>query len=67
MSLQGFGWDVWRPEGKSSLRRPRRRLEDNMKMDLGEIGIDVANWIRLGQDGVKWRAFLSTVMKLRVP
>jgi hypothetical protein len=43
MSLQGFGWDVWRPEGKSSLRRPRRRLADNMKMDLVEIGIDGAN------------------------
>jgi hypothetical protein len=38
---------VWRPEGKRPLGRPRRRWEDNIKMDLREIGIDGANWIRL--------------------
>jgi hypothetical protein len=38
-----------------------------MKMDLEEIGIDVANWIQLDQDRVQWWAFVSTVMKLRVP
>jgi hypothetical protein len=58
---------VGKPEGKRPLGRPRRRWEDNIKMDLGEIGIDGANWIRLAQDRVQWRAFVNTVMNLRVP
>jgi hypothetical protein len=58
---------VGRPEGKRSLGRPRRRWEDNIKMDLTEIGIDGANWIRLAQDRAQWRAFVNTVMNLRVP
>jgi hypothetical protein len=58
---------VGRPEGKRPLVRPRRRWEDNIKMDLGEIGIDGASWIRLAQDRVQWRAFVNTVMNLRVP
>jgi hypothetical protein len=58
---------VGRPEGKRPLGRPRRRREDNIKMDLGEIGIDGANWIQLAQDRVQWRAFVNTVMSLRVP
>jgi hypothetical protein len=41
---------VGRPEGKRSLGRPRRRWEDNIKMDLREMGIDRANWIQLAQD-----------------
>jgi hypothetical protein len=49
------------------LGRPRCRWKDNIKMDLREIGIDEANWIRLAQDRVQWRAFVSTVMNLRVP
>jgi hypothetical protein len=57
------GFLVGRTEGK----RPRRRWEDNIKMDLGEIGIDGANLIRLAQDRVQWRAFVNTVMNLRVP
>jgi hypothetical protein len=57
---------VGRPEGKKSLGTPRCRWEDNIKMDLREIGIDGANWIHLAQDRVRWRAFVSTVMKLRV-
>jgi hypothetical protein len=44
---------VGRPEGKRPLGRPRRRQEDNIKMDLGEIGVDGANWIRLAQDRVQ--------------
>jgi hypothetical protein len=52
---------------KGPLGRPRHRWEDNIKMDLREIGIDGANWIQLAQDRVHWRAFASTVMKLRVP
>jgi hypothetical protein len=58
---------VGRTEGKRPLGRPRRRWEDNIKIDLGEIGIDRANWIRLAQDRVQWRAFVNTVMDLRVP
>jgi hypothetical protein len=58
---------VGKPEGRRPLRRPRRRWEDNIKMDLKEIGIDGANWIRLAQDRVQWRAFMNTVMNLRVP
>jgi hypothetical protein len=58
---------VGRPEGKRPLGRPRRRWEDNIKMDLGETGIDGASWIRLAQDRVHWRAFVNTVKNLRVP
>jgi hypothetical protein len=62
--LQGFGWEA---RSKRPLGRPRRRWEDNIKMDLGEIGIDGANWFRLAQDRVQWRAFVNMVMNLRVP
>jgi hypothetical protein len=58
---------VGRPEGKIPLERPRRMWEDNIRMDLREIGIDGANWIRLAQHRVQWRAFVNTVMNLRVP
>jgi hypothetical protein len=58
---------VGRPEGKWPLRRPRRRWEDNIKVDLTEIGIDGVNWIWLPQDRVQWRAFVNMVMNLRVP
>jgi hypothetical protein len=58
---------VGRPEGKRPPGRPRRRWEDNIKMDLGEIGIDKANWIQLAKDRVQWRAFVNTIMNLRVP
>jgi hypothetical protein len=58
---------VGRTEGKRPLGRPRRRWDDNIKMDLREIGIDGANWIRLAQDRVQWWTFVNTVMNLRVP
>jgi transcription termination factor 2 len=58
---------VGRPEGKRPLGRPRRRWEYNIRVDLREIGIDGVNWIRLAQDRVRWRAFVCTVMNLRVP
>jgi hypothetical protein len=48
------------------LRRPRYRLEDNIKMDLREIGNDGRNWIRLALDRVQWRDFVSTVISLQV-
>jgi hypothetical protein len=62
--LQGFDWEARREE---TTGRPRRRWEDYVMMDLKEIGIDGASWIRLAQDRVQWRAFVSTVMNLRVP
>jgi hypothetical protein len=58
---------VGRPKGKRPLGRHRRRWEDNIKMDLREIGRDGVNWIRLTQDRVHWRAFVRIVMNLRVP
>jgi hypothetical protein len=48
---------VGRPKGKRPLGRPGRRWEDNIKMDLREIGIDETNWIQLAQDRVQWRVF----------
>jgi hypothetical protein len=63
----GYRVFVRRPEGKSPLGRPRCRWEDNIKMGLREIGIDGAEWIQLTQDRVQRRAFVSTVMNLRVP
>jgi hypothetical protein len=58
---------VGRPEGKRPLERPRRRWQDNIKMDLRGMGMDGADWIRLAQDRVPWRPFVNTVMKLPVP
>jgi hypothetical protein len=58
---------IGRSEGKRPLGRPRRRWEDNIKMDLREIWINGANWIQLSQNRVQWRAFVNTVMKLRFP
>jgi hypothetical protein len=58
---------VGRPGGKRPLGRPRHRWEDNIKLKLRETGIDEANWIQLAQDRIQWRAFVNTVMKLRVP
>jgi hypothetical protein len=68
----GEGRDIYRdlvgsPEGKRPLGRPRRMREDKIKLDLREIGIDRANWIQLAQDRVQWRAFVNTVINLRVP
>jgi hypothetical protein len=58
---------VGSPEGKRPLGRPRRKRDDNIKVELREMGIDGANWFRLAQDRDQWRAFVSTVMNLRVP
>jgi hypothetical protein len=54
-----------RPEGRGPLGRPRRRWEDNIRMDLREIGFGDADWIHLAQDRDKWRALVDTVMSLR--
>jgi hypothetical protein len=65
---RGVYWAlVRRPKGKRPLGIPRRRWEDNIELDRGEIGIDGANWIQLARNIVRWRAFVNTVMNLRVP
>jgi hypothetical protein len=53
---------VEKPEGRRSLGRPRRRWEDNIKKDLGEIGFGDVDWIHLAQDRDRWRALVTTVM-----
>jgi hypothetical protein len=58
---------VGRAEVKRPMGRPRSRWEDNIKMDVREIGIDGTNWIRLAQDRVQWWPFVSMVMNLWVP
>ncbi|KAJ4444305.1 hypothetical protein ANN_06097, partial [Periplaneta americana] len=58
---------VGRPEGKRPLGRPRRRWEDNIKMDLREVGYDYRDWINLAQDRDQWRAYVRAAMNLRVP
>jgi hypothetical protein len=58
---------VGRPEGKRPLGRPSRRWDSNVKIDVREIRIDEANWIRLAQDRVQWRTFVNMVMNFRVP
>jgi ribosome biogenesis protein Nip4 len=57
---------VGRPEGRRPLERPRRRREDNIKMDLRKIGFVDVDWIHLAQDRDRWRALVNTVMNLRV-
>ena len=58
---------VVKPEEKSPMGRPRRRWEDNIKMDLQELGGGCGDWMELAQDRDSWRALVSTVMNLRVP
>ncbi|KAJ4429610.1 hypothetical protein ANN_21796, partial [Periplaneta americana] len=58
---------VGRPEGKRPLGRPRRRWEDNIKMDLREVDCDDRDWINLAQDRDRWRAYVRAAMNLRVP
>ena len=58
---------VGKPEGKRPLGRPRRRWEDNIKMDLQEVGGVCGDWMELAQGRDRWRALVNTVMNLRVP
>ena len=72
MARMGEGRGVYRvlvrkPEGKRPLGRPRRRWEDNIKMDLQEVGGACGDWMELAEDRDRWRALASTVMNFRVP
>jgi hypothetical protein len=57
---------VGRPEGRRPLGRPRRRWEDDIKMDLQEVGWEDVDWIDMAQDRDRWRAVVNAVMNLRV-
>ena len=56
-----------KPTGKRPLERPRRRLEDNIRMDPEEIGINAGNWVDSAQDRNYWRALVNVTLNLRVP
>jgi len=58
---------VGKPEGKKPLGRPRRRWDDNIKVDLQEVGCGGMDWIELAQDKDRWRTLVNAVMNLRVP
>jgi len=58
---------VGKPEGKRPLGIPRRRQEDNIKMDLQEVGSGGLYWIELAEDRDRWWALVAVVMSLRVP
>jgi hypothetical protein len=68
----GRGRNIYRvlvgePKGKRPLERAMCRWEDNIKMDLREVGIRGVNWMRLAQDKVHWQSFAIMVMDLQVP
>jgi hypothetical protein len=56
-----------KPEGKRPLGRPRCKWEDNIKMDLQDVGGDNEYWMELAQDRDRWRALVGTVRDFRVP
>jgi hypothetical protein len=58
---------VGKPEGKRPRRRPRRRWENNNKIDIQEVGCEGMDWIELAQDRHWWRALVNALMNLRVP
>ena len=72
VARMGEGRGVYRalvgiPEGKRPLGRPRRRWEDNIKMNILEVGVCCGDWVKLALERDNWRALVSTVMNIRVP
>jgi hypothetical protein len=63
-----YRFSVGKPEGKRPLGRPRRRWENNIKIDVQEVGVGGMDWVRLAQDRDSWRAIVrvNAVMNLRV-
>jgi len=57
----------WKPKGKRPLGRPRHRWEDNIKMDLQEVGCGGMDWIELAQDRNRWRALVNAVTNIQSP
>ena len=62
----GF-WRGKKPEGKGPLGRPRRKWEDNIRMNLQEIGLGSMEWTDLAKDRDRWRALVNAIMNIRVP
>jgi hypothetical protein len=58
---------VGKAEGKRPLGRPRRRWVDNIRMDLGELGLGDVDWIGLAKDRNRWKALVNSVLNLRGP
>ena len=63
----GFKILTGKPTGKRPLGRRRRRCEDNIRMDLEEIGINAGNWVDSAQDRGYWRALVNAALNLQVP
>ena len=62
--VQGSGGETW---GKETTGETQKQMEDNIKMDLQEVGVGCGDWMELAQDRGRWRVLVSTVMNLRVP
>ena len=67
MTLGVYRVLIGKPEGKGPLRRLRHRWEDNIKIDLQEVGCGGMDWIELAEDRNRWRALVNAVMNLRLP
>jgi hypothetical protein len=64
---KAYSISVRKSEGKRQLARPKRRWEDNIIMDVREVGLEVVYGMHLAQDSDRWRTLVKTVMNLRVP
>ena len=65
-SRNAYRFLVGKPEGKRPLGRPRQRWEDNIRMNLREVGCDPGEWIDLTEDRDQWRVYVRVVMNLQV-
>ena len=64
---RAFKISIGKPTGKRFLGRPRRRWEDNIRIDLEEIGINTRNWVDSVQDKDYWRSLVNAALNLRIP